>query len=197
MILARASLRRPLYAGALLASLLGVPSARAAAGLAALRPGVTGRAPSPAPARHGRCNPAWCALTRPTEAEHAAIVAEADRLLTGYAADTTALGRQCHALGATMREHAGDVRMIDYMWRETDEDGQVMPVTGDAHPAGVAAEYGTVHIARGYDRLNPDRGLPAILQTARHEFAHLNGLRQRDGGVDLAARLADACGPHA
>lgn len=147
-------------------------------------------------APHARaCNPAWCALARPTPAEYAAIVADADRMLATYAADTTALGRQCHALGGTMRERADDVRIVDYMWREADPDGTVGPVTGDAHPRELAAGTGTVHIARGYNALNPDRGLPAILQTARHEFAHLTGQRQRAGGFDAAAWLATACGP--
>ncbi|GJG85901.1 hypothetical protein tb265_10820 [Gemmatimonadetes bacterium T265] len=141
------------------------------------------------------CNPAWCTVSRPTPAEFDAIVAEADRLLARYADDTTALGRHCHALGATMRARAGDVRMIPYMWRVEDPDGHVAPVTGDAHPVEAVAGTGLVHIARGYDALNPDRGLPAILQTARHEFAHLNGLRQSEGGVDEAAQLAAACGP--
>ena len=145
---------------------------------------------------HGRaCNPAWCALAEPTPAELAALVGEADRLLATYARDSTALGRQCHALGLTMRAHAGDVRMIEYMWRATDPDGNAAPVTGDAHRVELAAGTGTVHIARGFDALNPDRGMPAILQTARHEFAHLNGARQVEGGFDAAAQLAAACGP--
>ena len=160
-----------------------------------------GRAParvlplSPAHADARACNPAWCTLVRPTAAEYAAIVADAERMLATYADDPTPLGRQCHALGQTMRDRAGDVRIVEYMWRETDADGNVGPVTGDAHAHELAAGTGTVHIARGYNALNPDRGLPAILQTARHEFAHLNGLRQRDGGFDAAAWLASACGP--
>ena len=79
--------------------------------------------------------------------------------------------------------------------RAADPDGNVGPVTGDAHTVELAAGTGIVHIARGYDALNPDRGLAAILQTARHEFAHLNGLRQNEGGFDEAAQLATACGP--
>ena len=90
----------------------------------------------------------------------------------------------------------GDVRMIDYMWRAADEDGQIAPVTGDAHRVEVVAGTGTVHIARGFDALNPDRGLDAILNTARHEFAHLIGMPQSEGWhVDAAAELAAACGP--
>jgi hypothetical protein len=59
-----------------------------------------------------------------------------------------------------------------------------------------AAGTGRVHIARGYDALNPERGLPAILQTARHEFAHLNGMEQRERwGVDEGAQLAADCAP--
>ena len=154
---------------------------------------VAALAPAGAGARV--CNPARCTLARPTATEYAAIVADADRMLATYAADTSALGRQCYALGRTMRERAGDVRIVDYMWREVDADGNVGPVTGDAHPRELAAGTGTVHIARGYNPLNPDRGLPAILQTARHEFAHLNGLRQNEGGFDAAAWLATACGP--
>ena len=155
--------------------------------------GMLGAMPN-APRAHA-CNPAWCVLERPTPPEFAALVAEADRLLATYAADSTPLGRQCHALGATMQAHAADVRMIEYMWRATDAEGNVAPVTGDAHRVELAAGTGTVHIARGYDALNPDRGMPAILQTARHEFAHLNGARQAEGGFDAAAQLAAACGP--
>ncbi|MDQ6926957.1 MAG: hypothetical protein M3154_12080 [Candidatus Eremiobacteraeota bacterium] len=142
------------------------------------------------------CNPAWCTLTRPTTAEYAALVAEADRLVGRYATDSTALGRQCAALGATMKAHAADVRMIAYTWRASDPDGNDGPVTGDAHRAELVARTGTgtVHIARGFNPLNPDRGMAAILQTARHEFAHLNGARQTEGGMDEGARIATACG---
>jgi len=186
VIVARAVRWRPLCAGVM----AGVVFA-AASGVAS---GATpGGAPAASPAR--ACNPAWCALSQPTPAEFAAIVAEADRLLARYADDSTALGRECRTLGATMKTRVGDVRMIDYMWRTEDPDGHVAPVTGDAHPREAVAGTGVVHIARGYDALNPDRGLPAILQTARHEFAHLNGSRQSEGGVDVAAQLAVACGP--
>jgi hypothetical protein len=141
------------------------------------------------------CDPAWCRLVRPTPAEFDAIVAEADRLLARYADDQTPLGRRCYALGATMKERAADVRMIEYMWRAVDPYGNLAPVTGDAHVAEVIAGTGLVHIARGYDPLNPDRGIPAILQTARHEFAHLNALGQDERwGVDAAAQVATACG---
>ncbi len=178
------------------------PTARSARAFALAAAATLAPALAPARAAQGNaradrptCNPAWCAVTRPTFAESTAIAGEADRLVARYAADSTILGRRCHALGVTMQRHATAVRMIDYMWRETDPDGQVVPVTGDAHPVELVAGSGTVHIARGYNALNPDRGLPAILQTARHEFAHLNGLRQSEGGVDLAAQLASACGP--
>ena len=148
------------------------------------------------PLREATCDPGWCRLARPTAAEFDAIVAEADRLLARYADDQTPLGRQCHALGATMRERAADVRMIEYMWRAVDPYGKLAPVTGDAHVREVVAGAGLVHIARGFDALNPDRGIPAILQTARHEFAHLNGVgRDERWGVDTAAEVATACGP--
>jgi hypothetical protein len=156
--------------------------------VAAARP-----AGGPAAAPHG-CTPAGCALARPTSTELRAILDEADRLRADYAGDPTPLGRQCAALGTTMRARAGDVRMLAFMWRETDPDGHLAPVTGDAHTIEPVAGAGTVHIARGFDALNPDRGLPAIVATARHEFAHLNGLRQRVGGSDAAGDLAAACG---
>lgn len=142
------------------------------------------------------CAPVACTPTPPTPAEAAALTAEADRLLARYADDSTAVGRRCRALGATMRERLGDVRMMDYMWRAADADGLLAAVTGDAHPVEAEPGTGRVHIARGYDALNPDRGLPAVLQTARHEFAHVNGLRQPEGwGMDRAALLATACAP--
>ena len=151
---------------------------------------------TPAAPRATACDPAWCRLAPPTAAEFDAIVADANRMLATYAGDPTPLGRRCYALGATMKARAGDVRMIDYMWREPDLYGKLAPVTGDAHQAEVAAGAGLVHIARGYDPLNPDRGLAAILQTARHEFAHLNGLGQNEGwDVDVATQVATACGP--
>jgi hypothetical protein len=94
-----------------------------------------------------------------------------------------------------MRAHVGDVRMVDHMWREVDEDGFLMPVTGDAHRVEVVPGGGRVHIARGYDVLNPDRGLAAIVQTARHEFAHLAGAPQRQvWPLDVAEQVATACG---
>jgi hypothetical protein len=124
------------------------------------------------------------------------LAADADRMLARYAADTSLLGRECRALGETMRARAADVRMLEYMWRAADPSGRVAPVTGDAHPVEAAAGDGRVHIARGFDPLNPDRGMPAILQTARHEFAHLNGAPANEAwGFDAAAQLAVACGP--
>jgi hypothetical protein len=178
------------------------PAAAALAAALALVPNVTpagpGRAAAPAAnaaaaAAHGCA--ASCALAPPTADELAAIVGEADRLVGRYGRDSSAFGRQCHALGATMRGRAGDVRMLPFMWREPAPDGHLAPVTGDAHTREPAPGAGTVHIARGFDALNPDRGITAIVQTARHEFAHLNGLGQAEGwGVDAAAELAAGCG---
>ena len=177
---ARASARRVLSVAALLAITLS----------------TTARAAGTPMLLHGQpCAPAACALAEPTPAEREALAAEAERLVARYADDDTPLGRRCHALGVTMAAHVGDVRMIAFMWREEDEDGFLSPVTGDAHRAEAVPGSGRVHIARGFDRLNPDRGLPAILQTARHEFAHLNGAPQREAWrVDAAAHLAAACG---
>jgi hypothetical protein len=150
-----------------------------------------------APAEHP-CAPAQCTLARPTPAESAAVIADADRILGDFAGDETPLGRECRALGAAMKARAADVRMLEYMWRAADPDGTLAPVTGDAHTVEPAAGAGRVHIARGFDPLNPDRGLPAILHTARHEFAHLAGARQGAGWrVDMAEQLASACGPTA
>ena len=124
------------------------------------------------------------------------MLAEADRLLTSYADDSTPLGRACHGIGATMKAHAAEVRMSDYMWLAVDPDGNLGPVTGDVHGPGTTGGAAHVHIARGFDALNPDRGLPAIVETARHEFAHLNGLGRREQwGVDEGALLAAACAP--
>jgi len=152
------------------------------------------------PTRVHACGPASCTLTRPAAAERAALAGEADRLLTRYAGDSTLTGRACHALGAAMRDGAADVRMLAFMWRAPDPDGQLAPVTGDAHPIEPDTGAGRVHIARGFDPLNPDRGLPAILQTARHEFAHLiahhnQARRQAGWEPDAAEHLATACGP--
>lgn len=154
--------------------------------------------PAHAPAH--ACAPAACTLARPTPAEFAALADEANRLLARYAGDSTLEGRQCHTLGAAMQAGAADVRMLAYMWRAPDPFGHLAPVTGDAHPTEPDAGAGRVHIARGFDTLNPDRGLAAILQTARHEFAHLvahqRGWRQPEGwGADAAEQLATACGP--
>ena len=151
---------------------------------------------SAGPLHGGGCAPATCTLEPPTPTELRAIVAEADRLLARYADDATPLGRQCHALGATMRAGVGQVRMLPVMWRAVDSEGNLAAVTGDAHRVEPTPGAGRVHIARGFDALNPDRGLSAIVQTARHEFAHLNGVGQREPwGLDGGAQLATACGP--
>jgi hypothetical protein len=154
---------------------------------------------APAAGTHGHhCAPAGCPIGLPTAEESRALADEADRIVTRFAHDATPLGRACHALGTAMRAHVGDVRMLAYMWRVPDRDGRLAPVTGDAHRVEPTAGAGTVHIARGFDPLNPDRGLPAILETARHEFAHLNGSGQAEAwGLDAAAQLANACGPAA
>lgn len=179
MPLARARPSRPLATLAALALAL-VPGAA---------PGVT---PEALPGH--ACARGWCALGRPTEAELDAIVADAERLLATYEDDSTPLGRQCRALGATMQARAGDVRMLAYMWRAVDPEGNLAAVTGDAHRVEAVPGTGLVHIARGFDPLNPDRGLPAIVRTARHEFAHLNGASQEERwGADAAERLAGEC----
>jgi len=185
---ARAAWRRPLPASLALATLATL------AVLGAAPPGSVG-APA-APVHEPGCTSSACVLEPPTPGERDALRAEADRLLAAYADDATSLGRQCHALGATMRARADEVRMLRFMWRAVDPDGNLAAVTGDAHRVEPAAGTGRVHIARGYDALNPERGLPAILQTARHEFAHLNGMEQRERwGVDEGAQLAAACRP--
>jgi hypothetical protein len=153
-------------------------------------------AAAPAPLHGTACAPAACALEAPTPQERAALLAESDRLSARWADDTTALGRDCRALGTTMRARLAEVRMLPVMWRMPDEDGFLAPVTGDAHTVEPQPGAGRVHIARGYDTLNPDRGLDAILETARHEFAHLNGMgRRQRWGVDEGANLAIACAP--
>ncbi len=181
MIAARAAFWRSLPAWAALAAVPAHP-----------------RRPAPAPPHttggHG-CAAAACALARPSAAEVAAIVADADRMLARHAGDTTALGRECRALGAAMRAGVGEVRMLAHAWRAPDPEGHLAPVTGDAHTVEPSAGAGRVHIARGFDALNPDRGLAAIAQTARHEFAHLAGARQgASWEVDLGDQLATACG---
>jgi hypothetical protein len=143
---------------------------------------------------HVGCAPAACALEPPTPAERDAIVAEADRLLARYADAATTLGGQCRALGEAMRGRVGEVRMLPTMWRAPDPEGNLSAVTGDAHGVEPEAGAGRVHIARGFDPLNPDRGLPAIVETARHEFAHLIGMGRREAwGMDEGAQLAVAC----
>lgn len=161
--------------------------------LAAVGPAPSGGARGDDPLH--ACDAAGCALAPPTAEELGAITAEADRLIAEYADDPAPLARQCAALGASMRERAADVRMLAYMWRAPDPAGHLAAVTGDAHRTEPAPGAGTVHIARGYDALNPDRGLPAIVRTARHEFAHLAGARQGDAWLDAADQLAAACGP--
>jgi hypothetical protein len=151
---------------------------------------------SAGPVHGGGCAPAACVLEPPTPDERRAIVAEADRLLARYAADTTSIGQQCRALGATMRSRADEVHMLPVMWRAPDPEGNLAAVTGDAHQVEPTPGAGRVHIARGFDTLNPDRGLPAIVATARHEFAHLNGMGRRERwGLDEGALLASACAP--
>lgn len=177
-----------------------MPAASASLWLSLLASAVLGFSAPPRPAPtlvpDPVCDPAWCRLSRPTAAELDAIVAEATRLLHTYADDHTPLGQQCFELGATMSARAADVRMIEFMWRAPDLRGNLAAVTGDAHAVEAVPGTGLVHIARGFDALNPDRGIPAILQTARHEFAHLNGLAQTEGWeVDAAADVARACGP--
>ena len=176
---ARAILRRLSYLGVVLAVAASPP---------------TDFASSAGPLHGDGCAPAACELEPPTSAELGAILTEAHRLLAHHADDATALGSQCRALGATMRARVGEVRMLPVMWRAPDPDGNLAPVTGDAHGVEPAEGAGRVHIARGFDALNPERGLPAIVATARHEFAHLNGMGRREAwGLDEGAQLAAAC----
>ena len=159
---------------------------------------VTAAAPSRAtgPLHGSGCAPSACELEPPTPEEVHAIVAEADRLVARYAVDTTSIGRQCLALGTTMRGRIDEVRMLPVMWRAPDTEGYLAAVTGDAHRVEPVPGAGRVHIARGFDSLNPERGIPAIVETARHEFAHLNGMgRHEMWGLDDGARLAAACAP--
>lgn len=145
---------------------------------------------------HGSgCAPGACELEPPSAVERDAVRREAERLVAYYATDDSPLGRQCLALGATMGARLDEVRMLPLMWRAQDPEGNLAAVTGDAHGVEPEAGAGRVHIARGFDTLNPDRGLPAIVETARHEFAHLIGMGRREQfGQDEGAQLALACG---
>ena len=177
---ARAHLRRALHLVVVLAAAASPPAAG------------TG------PLHASGCAPSACELEAPTDAEREAIVAEAERLLAHYADGETELAAQCRALGATMRARVDEVRMLPVMWRVPDPEGNLAAVTGDAHGVEPEAGAGRVHIARGFDTLNPHRGLPAIVATARHEFAHLNGMGRREAwGLDEGAQLAAACGASA
>jgi hypothetical protein len=175
-----------------IAPLRPTPLVAALAGLVAAAASPAG---APAPLHDRGCAPTVCTLEAPTAEELEAFVAEADRLLARWADDTTALGRDCRTLGATMRARTGEVRMLPVMWRVPDPDGHLAAVTGDAHTVEPAPGAGRVHIARGYDALNPHRGIDAIVETARHEFAHLSGMGRRERwGLDEGAQLAIACG---
>lgn len=147
------------------------------------------------PLHEGGCSATACVLVLPTPEELRAIVDEGTRLVSHYAVDTSSTGVQCRALGTAMRTRIGEVRMLPVMWRAVDPEGFLSPVTGDAHLVEPMVGAGRVHIARGFDALNPDRGLAAIVETARHEFAHLNGMgREERWGLDEGARLATVCG---
>jgi len=102
----------------------------------------------------------------------------------------------CALEPATVEERRAIAVEAERLVARYDPDGNLAPVTGDAHLVEPEAGAGRVHIARGFDALNPARGIPAIVETARHEFAHLNGMGRRElWGIDDGARLAAACGP--
>lgn len=80
--------------------------------------------------------------------------------------------------------------MNDYSWWGQNRDtGEWQKVAGDYHPG---AEQ--IHIARGYDELNPDRGPVARAETLRHEFAHAMGYLNETDARGVAAMCGEGGG---
>ena len=127
-----------------------------------------------------------CELDPLTPALTQAILAEADRLINAWPADDT-----CNTSGHAMADNINLIRTTPFGW---DDPAQGKLVGGDYHRAEPSPGAGRVHVAIGYDSLNPDRGNAEILSTLRHEFAHFVGLPQGPAeGPDPAQLMAERC----
>src|SRR4051794_27956923 len=101
-----------------------MPSRTLVSAALALVAGVARPTALPGPL-HAGCAPSACTLELPTAEERRAMLDEADRLAARYGSDSSSLGRQCRALGATMRARLDDVRMLPVMWRAPDPEGHL------------------------------------------------------------------------
>ena len=137
------------------------------------------------------CDPTLtsCVLRNLTQTEVDSIVAEANRLINQWPASDS-----CHRIGEMILASLNQLRMVQYSWRNA--HGQL--IGGDYHPEGsIAGRFGRVHIAAGYDTLNPSYSRSQIDESVRHEFGHWLGLPQSDpNGLDPAQALSQRCAGH-
>ena len=103
-------------------------------------------------------------------------------------------GSQCYLLGQYMQQNISSYRTTPF---DFTDPATGKSAGGDSHKTEPAPGAGTMHIAVGYNSLNPWKGWPAELELYRHEAAHLAfNLGQSDAmGNDPAELVAQQCGP--
>ena len=96
----------------------------------------------------------------------------------------------CHQIGIAIEQIVQQNRVYEVPYRFVDPvSGNT--ATGDFHPA-VQELPDEVHISRGWDALNPDRGPDAIKETFRHELAHSIGVHH--SSIPTTDQVASLCG---
>lgn len=91
-----------------------------------------------------------------------------------------------------MVENMTVMRTTPYMWRN--DNGSL--AAGDTHPSEPESGAGLIHIASGFNPMNPERPIGDALETVRHEIGHfvLNLPQGSTPATDPAGILARQCG---
>ena len=112
-----------------------------------------------------------------------AALEEATRLQNSFG-----FGEECHQIGIEIQRVVSNDLAYQVPYAFVGDGG--LKADGDFHrDAGLPDQ---VHIAAGWDEINPARGLPWIVESFRHEAAHAIGRHHPD-----SYRLAQDCGPNA
>lgn len=120
-----------------------------------------------------------CSLRRLDAADEWRIYLSGAQMMSKWPA-----GDECHAIGQLITANVTEVRWNPYSWA-----GAV----ADYHTSEPAPGAGRVHVAYGYNELNPDMGHEWRLNRVVHEFAHWNGAPQTGPDGDPAAATARRC----
>lgn len=116
-----------------------------------------------------------CQVYPLTDRLKTAVNTEAERLKNQFPPTD-----QCYQIGQGMIDNIGLIRTTPYMWRDPNND---QLAAGDSHSSEPSPGAGVIHVALGFDLLNPNREIGDVLKAVEHEMGHYL-LRLPQGGAD-------------